>query len=306
MSSASSDSRESSQKEAFESAFSEAVKAFAKDVPLLLHSSGDVVPSAVNPETVHLVSCLTAQYIEKLVDAGLDSHFTFMNNPDEVRVPPPRFQREPMSSKPPPFSETHPGDFPKTLPTGKNANDSSVDNLSLRKRGRKRPSEEYWDDELPAPKIRKQTANDTTTTTTKRRTTKTDQQLVPPRDPNRPVALDEWIGAIGVDLRQDWIRKIHVKDGISAQSFVFPVCHDTYAYNRVREIRAAKRTLDPLLQDSTIHALIQTEGRIPRPGSLGQMKKDDDPEDEALDDGQGEPEWPGLDYILPVHKLYES
>lgn len=284
--------------ETHERAFSQVVEALSKDVPLLLHGSGDVTPSQVNPETVRLVSCLTVQFIEKLVDASLDAHFTFLNNPETFRIPPPSFTKHRMPNKPPPFSITHEHIF-KDFAGVKDETDGNDDEDFIRKkRPQKRLREEYWDDELPQPKIRQQPGKEgQNSITTKPPNATIDQQPA-------KVPMEEWVGVVGVDFRETSIRKAHVKNAISTPSFVFPICHDTYAYNRVREIQAAKRTLDPLLQDSTINEMILTEGRVRK--FFDEKKKEDDPEeeDDRLDENGG-PRWPGLEYILPVNLLKE-
>ena len=414
-------------------AFSSMVQALQQTVPLLLHGSGDVIPMHVNTETVHLVSCLTAQYIAKLVDASLDSHFTFLDEPEIYHVPPPSFPRYLLPAKPPPFSSnsletmTKMGSKTSTTTTNNNNNkkkqattnitkattnttpattatnnnnnnnnnsgtvatgtgtaagspsesvpgdadegdDKKDGDTPTRKRPPRRLREEYWDDGLPTPNIvgkkdassssslssspppskrrrslsltstaASTTVPTTTTTTTSAGTTvvmanrhKRDIEYDKQQQPQAPI--QEWVGVIGVDLRQDMIRKTHVKNAVATPSFVFPICHDVYAYNRVREIRAAKRTLDPLLQDATLQELIQTEGRShyrhrekhrsmmmmssSTSSSTGggggddetkTMMEQQDPEDDedvvAMDEEDGGPEWPGLDYVLPVNKL---
>ena len=293
-----------------ENSFSSIVEALMTDVPLLLHGSGDVVPSQVNPETVHLVSCLTAQYIEKLVDASLDSHFTFLDHPEVFHVPPPSFPRYRLPPKPPPFSVPKPASADATGGTTSTASKSDKGRKKEepeRKRPPKRLREEYWDEGIPMPKIIKsKTSSSTESATAMARNTSVAENV---DQPSEQAPLEEWVGVVGVDFRENVIRKAHVKNAVATSSFVFPVCHDVYAYNRVREIRAAKRTLDPLLQDSTINEMIKTEGRIRRRRDLGQARGKDTTEDNEndrlidQDEGDGGPEWPGLDYVLPVNKL---
>jgi len=303
-----------SRTESHAEAFSDIVKALSKDVPLMIHGSGGEAPTAVNPETVHLVSTLTAQYIEKLVDASLDSHFTFLNDPDVYQLPPPVFTKhDPIPTKPPPFSVTNPPKPAASPITGAQSMSEKLEeekNAAL-KRKRKRSREEYWDEGLPMPKIKGQSTKNQSQQQHRRTTSGgvsssmgvlSDEAadtpgIVPP--------IEEWVGSIGVDLRPEWIRKAHVKNAIATPSFVFPICHDTYAYGRVREIQATKRTLDPLLQDPTINEMIQTEGRIRRRPE-DEKKKEDDPEDdnEGLDEDGG-PVWPGLEYVLPANVLHD-
>ena len=85
--------------------------------------------------------------------------------------------------------------------------------------------------------------------------------------------------------------------GIAAPSFVFPICHDVYAYGRVRHIQAAKRTsVDPLLQDHFIQDLLQEE-KLSRFTAAASDKKggnDNDDVEEVVDPAS----WPDIEAML--------
>lgn len=104
-------------------AFADAVSAIAPDMPLLMHGSGDVAPSEVNPETAKLVAELTVQYITELVDAAVDAHDILTDGAGGVLPPPPVVNK-------------------RKVPT------------DVANRARKRKKHDYWDEPLPEPKIR--------------------------------------------------------------------------------------------------------------------------------------------------------
>jgi hypothetical protein len=261
-------------------AFSQAVAAFLVDVPVIMHGSGDVTSSAVHPDTAHLLSSLTTQYISNLVDAALDSHLMLQDGGEHSRVlrpPPPTFRR----SRLPPIPLA-----PELIKANK------------RKRRRVRSADEFWDDPLPKPKIRK--PGPTLTMPNRGEAT-----------PDGNVSIDEWVGVAGVDLMENRARLAYVRGtaALSTQSFIFPICHDIYAYGRVTEVQAAKRTIQPLLIDQTLMELVRTDGQTQGHTQRKKTQRfdnesdsDEDGEDEGKQDAEDiGPEWPGLEAVLPVH-----
>jgi hypothetical protein len=259
-------------------AFGKVVASITRDMPVLMHGSGDVSPSEVNPATAELLSSLTAQYIGTLVDAAIDSHDMLRDSqPDLPLVPPPCFTR---SRKPP---------IPPPPPV-----DSKSTNRKPRKR--RRATDEFWDEPLPEPKIK---------------------GVTPPKmkggDNDDEVHVDEWVGAAGVDLVESRARAAFVRGNaaLSTHSFIFPICHDVYAYGRVTEVQAASRAVAPLLLDPVLMNMVRTEGKL-KHAALPSKKKGptantSDPEendDETNADDNEEEElsaWPGVDSLLPVH-----
>ena len=153
----------------------------------------------------------------------------------------------------------------------------------------------------------------------------------------RKVHVDEWVGAAGVDLfESSRARSAYVRgpSALTTQNFIFPVAHDTFAYGRVLEIQNARRQTQSLLVDPVVAELVRTEGqklhhhrKLSKSkkkqqqkgkggGASGKEKADgtSDPEDEDVDDDEDDaaseggaddedgPMWPGLEYILPVHR----
>lgn len=264
-------------KQALNEAFETATRALAADMPLLVHGSGG---GEGNFETQRLVAALTAQYCRRLVEAALDARDNMLvhSSGSDILLPPPPFQR---SRKP-------------ALPS----------DIS-----RKRAAEEFWDDPLPAPKIRGQQSG------------AHDEELDD----------DHWVGLAGVDLYEHSRARAAYVRGISSQQFIFPVCHDTYVYGRIREVQAAKLTVtDPLLHDVALLDMVRTEGGLQHHEALLRRRqlrttktktkkngdKSDnittentsDPEDDedaeeadAVDDEEG-PAWPGLASLLPGNR----
>ena len=256
------------------SQFNAAVEAFQQSMPLLMHGSGDVAPQHVDPATAKLVASLTADYIASLTDAALQVQL--LQSPDGVlTAPPPRFR---------------PPKITPSLPPPSNTTTSNT-------RKRQRPGDEYWDEPLPEPKIKNQTA--------------TTDNATP------------WVGLAGCDLNANGIRSAHVSaaNALSTQAFLFPICHDSYAYGRATQMQASKRALVPVLTDDATMELIRTEGVVRKKKKKTQKlekpkKKKDDEEEEPdneedddednestnSDDEEGGPVWPGLDTLLPSYR----
>ena len=269
-----------------EASFRKTVEGLSVDTPLIMHGSGDVDPSLVSPETVQLVSSLTAQYVSNLVDAAIDSHKILASDtgmhPDRVLdAPLPPFRNSVRSRAPPkPVSP-------------------ELQQVAKRKRKRVRGSDDYWDQPLPEPKIKG-----------------SDQGV----GGIKSIHVDEWVGLVGVDLREDRVRSSYVRgiEALSTSSFVFPVCHDVYAYGRVRAAQSAKRSIQPLLVQQPLIDMIQEDHNDSRTEKKSEKNDVSDPEDEENDDEKGSddggkkddeddeeagPTWPGIDRILPLARI---
>lgn len=261
-----------------EKAYDLAVEKLAKDMPLIQHGSGDVPPSSVLPSTSKVLATLTAQFISNLVDAALDAQ-TILCDSDASQpqvLPPPRFPRQRKPPIPPPLAAT------------------MAESVGAKKR-RRRADDDFWDEPV-VPKLR----------TNKRAETALVAKSSPP-------SIDDWVGVAGVDLletsrsRSAYVRGPHA---LSTQSFVFPVCHDSYAYNRVLEVQASKRSLEALFINPALTDLVRTEGRPVKKKKKDAASATEDPEDEQDEDASEEtdaidgPMWPGLEAIFPVHRSY--
>lgn len=304
----------STPKEQFKHAFQETEATLAKDMPLLLHGSGDVDPSQVNPATARLLAALTAEYIQKLVDAAIDSHQMLRDSllgsvtTAPPALPPPVFirKRQPSIPTPPtptPFIATDSHSNSSTAATTSTLLDSH--NLADK---RKRHCEEFWDEPLPVPKIKRPNEDKTTA--------------------SADLAPDQWVGVAGVDFLEQRARTAYVQGPtyLTTQSFIFPLCHDVFTYGRILEVQTARRTLASLLVDPVVTDLVRVEGKKQQQQHQKQKKKTgssqypmggtsgttSDPEDDdngeeyesADEDGPlHESSWPGLDDLLPFYRV---
>ncbi|CAB9510447.1 expressed unknown protein [Seminavis robusta] len=297
-----------------QSAFSQAVKALSRDMPILMHGSGDVPPDQVNPDTVQLLSELTAQYIANLVDAALDAQ-RLLTGGEATTPPPPCFPRRRKPRLP---------SLPPPPPKKKAAGDGEI---VLKKRPR-RPDIEYWDEPLPMPKI-------VTEPVAKKPKTKKDATGRGPKsytinditeeEESKMVPVDSWVGVAGVDLfEQSRSRVAHVRapDALGVQNFVFPICHDGFLYGKVIQIQASRRQIAPVLVVPELLDIVRTEGALVKKHEHAPRRKkseskakdsgdadvlDEEPEQELEEDPQDEDAaWPGLEYLLPVHVLTEA
>jgi hypothetical protein len=308
---------ESNRKE-IDVAFDDVVAKLAQDMPLILHGSGDVPPHAVLPSTSKVLATLTARYVSNLVDAALDAqHITFSSDSAAAvaqpqMLPPPSFPLRSLRPHPPP------------LPSAATASSSSLQILPTIGKRRRKVGDEFWDEPL-VPKIRNSGVLPTSTDLAS-------DQFPPTTTPSPRMEGPEeerdesWVGAAGVDLlNSSRVRSAYVRGGgpygggLSAHSFVFPVCHDVYAYNRVLEIQSAKRTLQAVLVDPVVAELVQTEGRPAKKKKKTSSRQkhrqdgaadpdeedlveDDEDEEEETEGALDGPTWPGLEAILPVHR----
>lgn len=279
-----------SQHEVSLEAFSEVVRAIERDMPTVMHGSGDVHSSAVNRKSVRLLSELTASYIANLVGAAVDAHELLNDGPQPLPPPPLPIHRKTTTPRP-----YEPKPDPKES-TGKGSNSASTKIPEMVHRKRRRATDEFWDEPLPEPKIKNKSKKGTETAGPK-------YQGVP---------VDEWVGVSGVDFfESNRARNAHVSmpSAIGTRSFIFPVCHDVGLYGKVKEVQAARRNLAPLLADPVIQDVIRTEGALQGPGALRKREKkrtgdseEEEPEDtdSEAEDGRGAA-FPGLSSLLPVH-----
>lgn len=267
-------------------AFSTVVKAISRDMPLVMHGSGDVQPSQIDPDSVQLLSELTASYIANLVEAAVDAHEILNGGP--TSLPPPPLPKTRKTTIPSPYVTPPDPKEKSTTPASK------VPEKPFRKR--RRTTDEFWDEPLPEPKI-------------KNKPNKVTESQGPKFE---GVSVDEWVGVSGVDFfERHRARNAHVSmpAAIGTQSFIFPVCHDIGLYGKVRGVQAARRDIAPLLVDPVIQEVIQNESNLqgsgaPRKRDKKRGKEDEDLEPEDSDSDPVEAKgaaWPGLESLLPVH-----
>jgi hypothetical protein len=140
---------------------------------------------------------------------------------------------------------------------------------------------------------------------------------------------DAWVGVVGVDVWHNArARSVYVR-GLTAQQFIFPLCHDAYVYGRIREVQATKLSvLEPVLHDTTIWDTVRAEGQLQheevvrKRRQMRRKKKqnkksakqrktsDDEEEEDGEESNQSDSEeedvaiWPGLDKLLPANRDY--
>lgn len=252
-------------------AYKEIVSALSKDMPLIMHGSGDV--RETNAASELLLSRLTADYISNLVGAAVDAH-AILNGGQRPPLPPPppcKKRKEP----PLPAPYIWPADIAVTVgasnasksksaaaskkksakggvvTTSDNKSSASASKSDPNLHGRRQRDVDYWDEPLPEPKIKGRPAPE------------------PPREDGLPhekvfdgVKIGDWVGVAGVDFfSESRARSAHITmpAAIGTQSFLFPVCHDPGLYGKVLDIQSARRGLEPLLANTTIRDIIRNE-----------------------------------------------
>lgn len=298
-------------------AFSEAVRALSRDMPILMHGSGDVLPDQVNPDTVQLMCELTVQYMSNLVDAAVDAQQLLAGSQATVPPPPPY----PKKRKPPLPSAPEP---PK-----KDGDEKNKITEPLLEKKPIRPDVEYWDEPLPEPKIvkRPRTSLDPRERDVRAsafHSPRAHQQSAFAKEAGKEqredqqVHIDEWVGVAGVDFwEQSRSRAAHVRMpfAIGVQCFIFPICHDGYLYGKAMQVQASRRAIAPILTDQVLMDYVRTEGGLVRKHAPRRKKNEkkktngdagveDEPEDDVEEEDEDESaQWPGLESLLPVHRI---
>ena len=269
-------------------------------LPPLLHGSGDVEPSAVNPATVALLADMTATYVGKLVDAAVDAHDVLTDGAGGIR-PPPNFPRrggdgDDGTSSSNSSSRKRNGSIATATALGKrrrpaDANTGSSTAGSSSKRRRKVPSawnvgdqggdyddrdskgpppepgsvDDTWDTvEVPLPKItRVERAAAAVAAAAKTAIGAATAAAAAADGDSTAVHHSEWVGLTGIDLFAPRRRVPYASppNAIETKSFIFPICHDATLYGRIMEVQKARRTIVPMLGDPILMDLVQTEGR---------------------------------------------
>ncbi|KAG7368785.1 hypothetical protein IV203_031528 [Nitzschia inconspicua] len=312
-------------------AYSEIVQALSKDMPLIMHGSGDV--RETNPESELLLSKLTADYISNLVEAAVDAH-AILNGGHRPPLPPPPPPYKKRKEPPLPAPYIWPADIittpgatlsTKSAASSKKKSTKNIESSNPSRTaatlksdpnlcGRRKRDVDYWDEPLPEPKIKNKPPSQ------------------PRRDDGMPqekevdgVKIGDWVGVAGVDFFPDSrSRSAHVTmpTAIGTQSFLFPVCHDAGLYGKILDIQSARRSLEPLLADTTIRDVIRNESGTLRSQRRRETKRqkpktsnatagaasgdedeeeDDEPEETDSEDDELGAVWPGLEGLLPVH-----
>jgi hypothetical protein len=298
----------------------------AHDMPLLMHGSGDVQPSKVHPESIRILSELTADYIANLVQAAMDAHEILNDGPQWLPPPPLPRDRAPPIPSPPNLTNDHTNNNRATFTSssgngggggGSGKQPGSNDpqqQQTTQKRQQKRPrtEDEFWDEPLPEPKIKGM--SNSSNHPANRNGAAVAAANVPKFE---GVPIDEWVGVTGVNFWEtSRARKAHVAapSAITTPSFIFPICHDVGLYGKVLDVQLARRAIfAPLMVDKILMEMVQTEGaalrrhRNKRRGDSNHGGGDGDDDNEDPDETDLERKdgatWPGLEYLLPVHVM---
>jgi hypothetical protein len=300
-------------------AYNEIVDALSRDMPLIMHGSGDVLET--NPQSQLLLSRLTADYISNLVEAAVDAH-EILNGGKRPPLPPPpppccRKRKEP----PLPAPYIWPTDIHTTTtttttttatsttsksaasskkkpPTPKNLESSSTSKSDPNLKGRRTRVVDYWDEPLPDPKIKNKPPPKQQEKTALQQTLPEDEEeeMVPLEKEVDGVKIGDWVGVAGVDFFPDSrARSVHVAmpAAIGTQCFLFPVCHDAGLYGKVLDIQSAKRSMAPLFANATIRDVLRNESGALRKRRREAKRKpkghgNGDNEDDDLEDDEAE------------------
>lgn len=296
-------------------AYSEIVESLSKDMPLIMHGSGDVPIWDVNPRSSRILAQLTANYISNLVEAAVESQ-EILNDGKRPSLPPPplvskeRRRKAPLPSAyewPPSLlarsskaatttkkkKKTTKGEAAKASASGvtpdtkdaaakkgtagaKPAAAVNKPNFGEKKK-RKRRDVDYWDEPLPEPKIKNKPAEPTFS--------EADTIIY------KGVPVEDWVGVAGVDFFEDSrIRNAHVSlpAAVGAQNFIFPVCHDKHLYGKILEIQATRRSMEPILTDSVVMDVIRAETNLQGPfGALRKRREREQNEKKSGGDASG-------------------
>lgn len=284
---------------ASQKAYSEIVKSLSKDIPLIMHGSGDVPMWEVNRQSSRILAQLTANYISNLVEAAVDSLEILNDGKRPFLPPPPLTSKEKRRKAPlpsayewPPSALARPS---KTATSKKKKKPTKVDatvpvstvsaisgtkDATLKKtttgakpgaavnkpnfgekKKRKRRDIDYWDEPLPEPRQKNKPVTETTSSEA--------GSII-----FKGVPITDWVGVAGVDFFEDSRnRNAHVTlpAALGAQNFIFPVCHDKHLYGKILEIQAMRRSMEPILTDSVVMDVIRTETNFQ--GPLGALRK---------------------------------
>lgn len=283
---------------ASQDAYTEIVDSLAKDMPLIMHGSGDVPTWEVNPRSARILAQLTANYISNLVEAAVDSQ-EILNDGERPSLPPPPLMSKEKRRKAPLPSEYEwpPSILAKAakVPTvaskkkkkttkaeaaaATDTKDAAAKKVAAtaakpaaavnkpnfgEKKKRKRRDVDYWDEPLPEPKIKNTSSSQSSSTEADCITFK-------------GVPIGDWVGVAGVDFFEDSrIRDAHISApaAVGAQNFIFPVCHDKHLYGKILEMQASRRSMGPILNDSVVLDVIRAEASLQAPfGSLRKRRE---------------------------------
>lgn len=286
---------------ASQDAYTEIVDSLAKDMPLVMHGSGDVPTWDVNPRSARVLAQLTANYISNLVEAAVDSQEILNDGERPSLPPPPLVSKEKRRTAPLPSEyEWPPSILAKsakvlTVPTKKKKKMTKAEAAAAAAKATSTAASDTKDAAAkkatgtaakPAGAVNKPNFGEKKKR--KRRDVDYwDEPLPEPKIKNKSslksstevdsimfkgVPIGDWVGVAGVDFFEDSrIRDAHISApaAVGAQNFIFPVCHDKHLYGKILEMQASRRSMGPILNDSVVMDMIRAEAQ----GPFGALRK---------------------------------
>lgn len=326
--------------------------ALIPDLPLLMHGSGDVLPEQVDPVSVATLARLIENYVASLVSAAVDAHDIFTDGEvvgGSACLGPPPF-RAPAGGR-----ESDGDDAEVDFDDDEKATKKRKTKERASRR-QKKANIDYWD--LPLPPVKENNADGNLATndgldssndseedsnddsdddddddepliahalrrSTSLSTTNSDSAIIPAMQGLAPLDLHA-----NERIRNFYVASPTVMD---ARSFIFPICHDAFLYQRVKEVQASRRAIQRDVVDPVLLDVMMEEGRNEGrrgmvdmyDGVLGRRRNNNDGDkkkahdkkkevktdsEEKIDDsanvvGAGlldagiDPSWPGLDSL---------
>jgi hypothetical protein len=269
------------------------------DLPLLMHGSGDVLPEHVNPKSVAVLAQLTENYVEKLVRAAMDAHDIFTDGEVVgggacLGIPPfPSSSYSATTAAAMHYDSDNDED-------DNNNNHEKVDEMSEEAitRKRKRAEKEkiskkfkkidYWDQPLPTAPAggtggggggiggEEDSSNGGVDSSVNDDSDSSDDDSDNNDDSSSSQKLTSssmrmssgrkqsgFIGALPIDLHANQRTRdyyVSAPTAMDVRSFIFPICHDTVLYQRVKEMQANRRAIGRDMMDHVLLQAVQEEG----------------------------------------------
>jgi len=272
----------SSAKERLQRAYEKTVQAIAQDIPLVMHSAGDVLTP--DPSTAGLVSALTVQYMARLCDAAIDSREIL--HPDIASASP---EVPPL---PPPSLAHH-----RTAP--------------------KRKREDYWDEPLPEPKIRGRPDTNETEQDTKANEAEDWVGVAGVDLWEHSRARAAYVRGISSQqfkfpLCHDSYVYGRIREVQAAKmTNLTPLLQETVLHETVQTEGQLLHQQEQ--QQRRLRKTINPTGKHKEANAKEESGNTSDPEDEdgdsegAKSDDEGDrPMWPGMESLLPTHRSYSN
>jgi hypothetical protein len=252
--------------------------ALIPDLPLLMHGSGDVLPEQVDPVSVATLARLIENYVASLVRAAVDAHDIFTDGGvvgGDAFLGPPPFG-DPARGGESDDEDEFAYEDDETTATKKRKKKAS--------RRKKRARIDYWD--MPLPPVKRDNANGDIapnncldsgldsdddsgddddddepmiapfrrlSSSSSSATCNADLALIPANQGLVPLDLH-----VNERIRNFYVAAPTVMD---VRSFIFPISHDAYLLQRVRDVQASRRAIMRDVLDPVMLDVMMEEGR---------------------------------------------